>query len=55
VSIDPRYLIRTHYLVPIRANIRTEPPRPSTLPADFERAWQVFVPKRTKVDFQAWG
>jgi hypothetical protein len=22
--------------------------------ADFERAWAVFLPKRTEVDFQAW-
>ena len=32
-DIDPRYLIRSHYLFPIRANISPTPPPPSRRPA----------------------
>jgi hypothetical protein len=40
-DIDPRYLIRSHYLFPIRATISPTPPRPSTRPARIssEHVW----------------
>jgi hypothetical protein len=37
-DIDPRYLIRSHYLLPIRANINPTPPRPSTMAAPISSA-----------------
>jgi hypothetical protein len=50
-DIDPRYLIRSHYLLPIR---RTSIATFDEGRADFERAWQVFLANRTEADLQAW-
>jgi hypothetical protein len=36
-DIDPRYLIRPHYLVPVRANISPTLPRRSTGPAQISK------------------